>query len=723
MKKYKRYLDKVDRLRSFVRKTSVSSRRRVVAVTTLLFVMLIISIDISPFGYRIQAGKPSPRDIVAPTTLQYIDENKTEEQRKAAAEAVPEVYVRDEEVTGKVLNNLEELFGSIERYAAMELTIKEKAERLAGLSGVGISEAEAERLLSMSTGQIASVHDASLEIIRRIMDENVTSKDLEETVAEAEGIAGELSEDPSVKEMSSIITRSYVKPNSVIDSKETEKRREAAREAVTAVITTRLEGELILAKDDVVTAEQVALLKSLGFKEPSFLPVNFLYVGAFAIILMGAVWMFMAKERRFVYESPGLLALMGVMVILYTVVAKALSIATGYLSPSWGYMMPVALVAIITAVMTDYATSLMIVMTCAMITGLVSGGNFSLAAFVLLGGFFPALMVSRKSNRHDLRWAGVYTSLWIALVALGISAATQFRQGLLLNTAVGFTNGIICIIVAMGLLPFLETTFRVTTNTWLLELASPEQALLKELSIKAPGTYSHSVMVANLSEAAAREVGSYPMLARIASYYHDVGKLKRPQFFIENQSGNSSPHDRISPNLSKLVITSHVKDGVEMLRKQHMPPDIVDIIEQHHGTSVVRYFYDRALEAAEGEPVDINTFRYQFPKPKSKTAGILLLADSVEATARTVDRPSSKSIEQMVDRVIEGKIADGQLDDSGLTLSDIRKIKGVFSKILISAYHPRIDYPKARSITGGGVQVARKSNQRDTGINVEDSLT
>ncbi len=173
----------------------------------------------------------------------------------------------------------------------------------------------------------------------------------------------------------------------------------------------------------------------------------------------------------------------------------------------------------------------------------------------------------------------------------------------------------------MGLLPFLETTFRVTTNTWLLDLASPEQELLKELSMKAPGTYSHSVMVANLAESAAREMGSDPIAARIAAYYHDVGKLKRPQFFIENQPENSSPHDNIGPNLSALVITAHVKDGVEMVRKHHLPPDIVDVIEQHHGTSVVSFFYDRAVKSADGEMVDIDRFRYHFPKPWSKTAG------------------------------------------------------------------------------------------------------
>jgi hypothetical protein len=242
-------------------------------------------------------------------------------------------------------------------------------------------------------------------------------------------------------------------------------------------------------------------------------------------------------------------------------------------------------------------------------------------------------------------------------------------------------------------LPFLETTFRITTNTWLLELASPEQKMLKDLSIKAPGTHSHSVMVANLAEAAARVVGSDPMLARVAAYYHDVGKIIRPQFFIENQPEDANMHANISPNLSTLIITSHIRDGVEMLEQNHLPPDLIDIIRQHHGTSVVRYFYQRAQEESGGEPVDENRFRYHFEKPRKSTAGILMLADSVEAGARTLQRPSAATIEQTVERIVNGKLEDGQLDECDLTFSDIVKIKEVFARILIGSHHPRINYP------------------------------
>jgi putative nucleotidyltransferase with HDIG domain len=287
-------------------------------------------------------------------------------------------------------------------------------------------------------------------------------------------------------------------------------------------------------------------------------------------------------------------------------------------------------------------------------------------------------------------------------VAFIASALTQIRLDLLLHTGIGFLNGAICAIVAMGALPFLETTFRVTTNTWLLELASPEQELLKELSMKAPGTYSHSVMVANLAEAGAREVDSDPMLARVASYYHDVGKMKRAQFFVENQPTGSNPHNSISPNLSSLVITSHVKDGVEMLEKNNFPPELVNIVRQHHGTGIIRYFYEQALEGQGQSAVDESRFRYHFEKPRGKTAGILLLADAVEATARTLNQPSVSTIEQLVDRIVEDKLEDGQLDECSLTFSDVTKTKKVFKKILINAYHIRVEYPIAKGMGAKG---------------------
>jgi putative nucleotidyltransferase with HDIG domain len=458
-------------------------------------------------------------------------------------------------------------------------------------------------------------------------------------------------------------------------------------------------GDVVLKKGELVTGEKVRILEELGLKRSIVSPFGVLYAFMFALILLAAVAMYLARFRRTFYDSPGLLLLLGSIFVTYAVVAKLLAVASWSWSPFWGYLMPTAAVGIIVAVLFDSGTALVAVAICALLTGAATNGSYQLVAFSFLGGFFPSLYAARTSTRHELRRVGLYTAFWVALVAFAVTGLSQRRHDLLVNAGIGFMNGTVSAVLAMGALPFLETTFRVTTHTWLLDLASPEQELLKDLATKAPGTYSHSVMVANLSEAAAREIGSDPLLARVTSYYHDIGKTKRPQFFVENQSYDFNPHSDLTANLSTLIIVSHVKDGVEMLQSNHFPPDLVEIISQHHGTSIVRYFYEKALDEETGR-VDESTFRYHLSKPHRRTAGILMLADSVEATARTLQKPSASLIEQTVNRIVDAKISDGQLEECELTNDDLSKIKKAFTRILVSTYHLRVDYPAGRAGAG-----------------------
>ncbi|MFH1149869.1 MAG: HDIG domain-containing metalloprotein [Actinomycetota bacterium] len=705
MRTRKRYLDAVDRLRTRMHRTSVSTRRRVVAAVLLVLITVILSIEISPFGYLVVAGKPAKRAIYAPRTVQYIDEKKTGEERDAAAAAVEDVYRVDPAVANKVSDNIRGFFDVIENAAAQPLPPEQKVEAVQ--IPYPVTTATVAALLAMGPEERGAVENSALELAAGVMRENVTGENLSDNIGKLMAITG-------TGQQAAQVAAAFLEVNAVRDSADTEKRKEAAREAVKPVITTKLQGEVIINKGETVTAEQLELLRRLGFQRPVFTPLNVLYTLVFSILLLGAVAMFLAKYRRVVYESPGLLSLLGSQVVVYALAARLITVAASNWSPVWGYLMPAAAVAIITAVLFDTGVALVIVAVCALVTGVVTSGNFTLVAVALLGGFFPSLIVSRTSTRHQLRRASLYTAFWVAAVALGASALTQLNADLLINAGVGFVNGAVCGVVAMGALPFLETTFRVTTNTWLLELASPEQELLKELSARAPGTYSHSVMVANLAEAAAREVGSDTLMARVAAYYHDVGKMKRPQFFVENQPEGVNPHEGLSPNLSALIITSHVRDGVEMLQAEHIPPDLVEIVREHHGTSMVRYFYEKAMDQDGREDVEENRFRYHFPRPHRRTAGILMLADSVEATARTLDRPSAATIEQMVGRIIDGKTADGQLDDCALTYSDLTRIKAAFSRILIGAYHPRVDYPQTPA-AGGERRDSRKAGGSGAG--------
>ncbi len=264
---------------------------------------------------------------------------------------------------------------------------------------------------------------------------------------------------------------------------------------------------------------------------------------------------------------------------------------------------------------------------------------------------------------------------------------------LLVNSGWGVVGGGAAIIITIGTLQFLESAFNITTDMKLLELSNPTQPLLKELMVNAPGTYNHSIITGNLVESVAQQVGANPVLARTGAYYHDIGKIRRPFFFVENQYGDN-PHDKTQPNLSYLIITAHVKEGVELAKKHRLPQEIIDIISQHHGTSLMSYFYSRAKEHKHSDNVVEEHYRYNCDKPQSREAALIMLADAAEAAARAIAKPTHNRLEQMVRKIVKERLRDGQLDESSLTLGDLETITKGYAQTLTTMYHTRIEYPQ-----------------------------
>jgi len=260
-----------------------------------------------------------------------------------------------------------------------------------------------------------------------------------------------------------------------------------------------------------------------------------------------------------------------------------------------------------------------------------------------------------------------------------------------------------------GAIPYLESAFGITSSVRLLELSNPGNSLLRRLQIEAPGTYHHSLLVGNLAEAAANAVGGDALLVRVAAYYHDIGKIKRPYFFIENQMGDN-PHDKIAPTLSTLILTSHVKDGVELAREQKLPQGITEIIEQHHGNSLCSFFYHKAVENNKNENVTEEEFRYEGPKPQTKEAAMVMLADAVEAAVRSLQNRTSGRVEGIVRKIIKDKLMDGQLDECDLTLKDLDIIAAAFIRVLSGIFHNRIEYPDPQSLQNQ--ESAKKAKRR-----------
>jgi len=321
--------------------------------------------------------------------------------------------------------------------------------------------------------------------------------------------------------------------------------------------------------------------------------------------------------------------------------------------------------------------------------------SFPQGTYSYLNLFLPLFLLPRKISQRNLVKTG-FLMAFVNVLLIALFAYYEEKQVLTLleNTLFGLISGVGSSVLALGAVAFLESTFYVTSDFRLLELINPTHPLLRKLMIEAPGTYNHSVMVANLAEAAAEEIGADPLLARAGAYYHDIGKLRRPYFFIENQMGGRNIHNRLNPNLSALAIQSHVKDGIEIAREHRLPPEIIEIIRRHHGRTLMRYFYEKALRE-RGNAVTEEEFRYSGPLPHTPEEVLVFLADSVEAAVRGIRNPTPSKIETAVENIFQNYLRDGQLDEANITLKDLRKIVRIFVLVLIGTFHTRLPYPEA----------------------------
>jgi putative nucleotidyltransferase with HDIG domain len=384
---------------------------------------------------------------------------------------------------------------------------------------------------------------------------------------------------------------------------------------------------------------------------------------------------------------------------------------------SYVYGLPFAFAAIVISVVLSPRIATLSSVIVAMFVCMVLDNRFSFFLYSFLGSIIAAQEVSQTHERKNIIRAGVAAggANVILIVALSLINGSLFTVEAAVCLGMGVLGGVLSAVLAIGIIPIIEMTFNYTTDIKLLELADLNQPVLRQLLINAPGTYHHSILVGILSEAAAESVQANPLLARVSSYYHDIGKIKKPQYFIENQSAGENRHDKLQPSMSSLIIAKHIRDGEELARQYRLGKPIVDIILQHHGTSCMSFFYQKAREMSEDEQsVSDSEFRYPGPKPQTKEAGIVMLADAVEATSKTLSEPTAARIQGMVQRIINNIFVDGQLDECELTLKDMHLIAQSFNRILTGIFHSRIDYPeKPEKETNGKSADKRPANDSD----------
>lgn len=646
-----------------------------------------------PARVNVELGKPSPRTVYAPRDM--IDEYTTEQLRRAAAEAVPEVFDYNPAVLEEALAAIGTFFHTVEELQDKEeeLSLEEKEAALRELLGPDLPAPAVPALLAAEGATLSDLRERLENVIRDVFEQGIKANGVDTAMRH---INQEISLFPfsgELKLAAEKLLEPLVQPNMISNPEATARNREAARAAVEPALLLR--NTLIISEGEPVTEKQLAQLESLGLVRG--LQADYPgYVGLFLLLLIifTMTGIYLSIFVKNVYNSLSLLSLLG----LVTIITLLFIIVATYFS---GYWIPVAMGAILITVMFGYRLAVLMNLVFALLIALITGGEFTYLLVALMGGLVAVYAVSRVSQRSDLAKAGLYvaaTNTAVIIAVFLLLGNLSLEYGLLKELGyalvAGIANGLLSSIIAIGMLPYLESAFGVTTAITLLELSNPNHVLLRRLLTKAPGTYYHSMMVCNLAEAAAEAVNADALLTRVGAYYHDIGKLKRPYFFSENQLSGQNPHQKISPNLSALIIGAHVKDGVELARKHRLPAVIADIIRQHHGTSLISFFYQQALESNHQEKVPVEKFRYEGPLPQTKESAIIMLADSVEAGVRSLSKPVSSRVEGLIRRIIKEKLNDGQMDECNLTLKELDQIGDAFVGIMSGIYHARIEYPE-----------------------------
>jgi putative nucleotidyltransferase with HDIG domain len=680
-------------------------------VHLVVFAVLVTVINVAAVAFEwrgsaveLRANDIASETIKAPQTVTFESELRTEQLRQEAyADARNVVQTFDQTVRSRQLADLQAFLDRTESVRDEgQKTVPAKADDLRAFRD-DIPVAAAQTIVSLPTTSWEQVTREAT----RLVDEALTRQIRADEVAEIkEDLNSRVSTRMTASEQQAAvaIARSFIAPNVAIDEEATQRNREAAAAAVDPVVVTVQKGQAIVRDGDVVTASDVERLEHLGLLNPDVDVATRLGRSGLMAILSLSVVAYLSVAGRRLWQSRQLI-LVG-LIVTGPVMAGRLVLPHDDIQ----YMFPIAAAAMLLAVLVDFQFAAVISALLGLMLGIVANMSFEIATMYVVGSIAGALLIWRAERTITFVWAGAAVALVSFLVAVCFRAlqstpTSSDIAALSLETAMA---GVLSAAVTFLSFSLLGSIFGITTHLQLLELAHPNQPLLYRLAREAPGTYHHSIVVSNLAETGVQLVGGDPLFARVAVLYHDVGKIVRPTFFIENQANRDNPHDLLDPDTSARVIIDHVLDGVRLGRKARLPRPIIDIIEQHHGTTLIRYFYAKALE--DGLEVTEGAFRYPGPRPQTKEAGVIMLADSVEAAVRSnaqsgklvqggngTDTPGAITLDTIVRSVIDERIQDGQLDDCDLTMRDIDTIRHAFVQILAGIYHPRIEYPQLRS--------------------------
>lgn len=711
------------------------------------------------FTQSVRVGEVAQSDIKSPLDFRFVDQSSTEDKRHTSELNVPPVFDFDGDVYEKVVTKLYRGFRvmrkdvnriqwpksewkreeMIKDFLPQKIKFeKEVGNEISDRHFEWLTEnkfsARFENVISRALlkwsskkiidGQAVTFAPGEGAVLVRVLEKGRPVEEFVLTMDEVRdvkrvsefdfvGVRG--AEDLSPRDQRNLleIARHFLVPNLNYNQQESDLRKQKAREGVLPVELSVKKNQTLLTAGTVVQPIHVSLVAEIN-RLKSNRRTDFVSITG-ALLLLTFLLVFFSYLRRVAKRKLEIefkdLVTMGLILMSNVLLAKAfLFISDAAFSMRYPNIPPTFYLYLVPAAAGSMLVGLLIstgelvwlfTIFQAICLSLMVDFNYGYLLLTAISGIAAARGVHSCKKRNDIYWAGLRTGAVSAAVILFLTTMNPAADGLwnqlLWNVTGGFLGGFLSSMVAMMAVPLLESVFNYTTDVKLLELASLNHDLMRQMIVKAPGTYHHSLIVGSMCEAAAEEIGANALLAKVMAYYHDIGKIEHAQYFIENQRPGNNPHDHISPNMSKTVLVAHVKDGAELGYMHHLGKPIIDGILQHHGTTLISYFYNKALEKTDDEidHVDESDFRYPGPKPQFKEAALVMLADSIEAAARSLDEPTVGRLTNLVKNIIQSKFLDGQLEECNLTLRDLSTIEEAYKRIILSVYHQRIEYPKA----------------------------
>ncbi len=682
-------------------------------VVLVALTFLLLASDFLSDRVSLQEGDLAPDNVYYfGTAKTYVSQAYTAQAQNLAASAVEQIYKYDETVSVDMQRQVDELFDKLQSTKAL---VPDVSGQLTALS----------ELLTPAGDDVQPPDQAVLEYFLQLDEsgEWLLRNSLKNAVAAAysRGEFGDEELPQVIEQCSANIQAAAVNDDAEAFMLQAQKLlsfrathvfdQVATMDAITAAISnvqpisrTIYPGQLIVKRGQEVGATEVEALQAVGLQQPVSDMQAYMGLLLLVIICYLLLWLYCTKlsgDNDLGLQKLTLISLLfsGILLMarVITLVKFDANSATDWML---GLAVPVPAFAMLVTALVNRRTAIFATVVVSIFVGVMCGTNMLYILASLVGGFIGIWQLSNMKSRSHYAVAVAYIFAAYALVSLSWCLMWNYgARSVGIAVMMSFINGLISVILTVGTLPLLETAFSITTEIRLMELSNLNHPLLKKLMIEAPGTYNHSILVGNLAEAAADQIGANGLLVRVASYFHDIGKTKRPNFYVENQKPGENPHDKLQPSLSTFIITSHTKEGADMARKYKLPVEIIDIIEQHHGTGVLKGFYNKALEQAKNAeaataPVRMEDFCYPGPIPQTREAALVMLADSCQAAVQSMNAPTPGQIEGMVRDIVKGKHNEGQLNNCDLTFRDLDVISSTFATILAGAKHYRLAYPE-----------------------------